>query len=219
VIRVDDEDKSVMDYKTDITGNFSFPVKPGHTYSLYASRRAYTDDSMHVTNVGTERSLVLQPILLTPIPAPVDREQRLHVLNQLKEPVRDLQAEIDALAKMVFFKTASAELSPASIRPLDEVCKYLAKYPKLTLYIEGHTDSRAPAPYNLDLSKRRAKSVRDYFIKKGFAAGRFTSEGFGLTRPIADNNTEEGRAMNRRVAIKANFHNKELFKKLSYAKL
>jgi outer membrane protein OmpA-like peptidoglycan-associated protein len=110
------------------------------------------------------------------------------------------------LAKMVFFKTASAELSPASLKPLNEVCAYLSKYPNLTLYIEGHTDSRAPAPYNLDLSKRRAKSVRDFFINKGFAAGRFTSDGFGLTRPIGDNNTEEGRAMNRRVAIKANFH-------------
>jgi outer membrane protein OmpA-like peptidoglycan-associated protein len=206
VTRIDDEDKSIMDYKTDITGNFHFPVKPGHTYSLYASRRGYTDDSMHVSNTGTERTLALQPILLTPIPVPAAPSTPTRI-EPGKEPVRDLQAEIDALAKMVFFKTASAELSPASIKPLDEVCTYLAKYPKLTLYIEGHTDSRAPAPYNLDLSKRRAKSVRDYFIKKGFAAGRFTSEGFGLTRPIADNNTEEGRAMNRRVAIKANFHN------------
>jgi outer membrane protein OmpA-like peptidoglycan-associated protein len=207
VIRVDDEDKSVMDFKTDLTGNFHFPVKPGHTYSLYASRNGYTDDSLHVKNTGTERTLALKPILLTPIPAPVPAAQPAPArVEPAKEPARDLQAEIDALAKMVFFKTASAELSPASIKPLDEVCKYLAKYPNLTLYIEGHTDSRAPAPYNLDLSKRRAKSVREYFIKRGFVANRFTSEGFGLTMPIADNNTEEGRAMNRRVAIKANFH-------------
>jgi outer membrane protein OmpA-like peptidoglycan-associated protein len=206
VVRIDNEDKSIIDYKTDITGNFSFPVKPGHTYSLHAMRDGYTDDSMRVTNTGTDRTMALQPLLLTPIPVPVAPPAPARVEPQ-KEPVRDLQAEIDALAKMVFFKTASAELSPASIKPLDEVCKYLSKYPKLTLYIEGHTDSRAPAPYNLDLSKRRAKSVRDYFIKKGFAGSRFTSEGFGLTRPIADNNTEEGRAMNRRVAIKANFHN------------
>ncbi|MES2332963.1 MAG: OmpA family protein [Bacteroidota bacterium] len=204
VLLRDDETKTIIDSViTDITGNFHFPVRPGRAYSLLGSRIQYTDDSLHVPNTGTEKILVLQPLLLTPIPvvappAPVEK---------VKPPVvPDLQAEIDALAKMVFFKTASAELSPASIKPLDEVCKYLAKYPKLTLYIEGHTDSRAPAPYNLDLSKRRAKSVREYFIKKGFAPGRFTSEGFGLTRPIGDNNTEEGRAMNRRVAIKANFH-------------
>lgn len=205
VVRIDNEDRSIIDYKTDITGNFSFPVKPGHTYSLYASRNGYTDDSMRVSNTGTERTMALQPLLLTPIPVTVPPPVTARVETP-KDQVRNLQAELDSLAKMVFFKTASAELSPASIRPLDEVCKYLAKYPKLTLYIEGHTDSRAPAPYNLDLSKRRAKSVRDYFVKKGFAAGRFTSEGFGLTRPIADNDTEEGRAMNRRVAIKANFH-------------
>ncbi|MES2374118.1 MAG: OmpA family protein [Bacteroidota bacterium] len=202
VIRVDDEDKSAIEYKTDITGNFTFPVRPGHAYSLYASHRDFRNDYMHIDNTGTERTLSLQSILLTPHPAPIIPAR----VEQAKEPVRDLQAEIDALAKMIFFKTASAELSPASIKPLDEVCKYLAKYPKLTLYIEGHTDNRAAAPYNLDLSKRRAKTVKDYFIKKGFAESRFTSEGFGLTRPIADNETEEGRAMNRRVSIKVNFH-------------
>jgi outer membrane protein OmpA-like peptidoglycan-associated protein/tetratricopeptide (TPR) repeat protein len=220
VIRIDDEDKSLVDFMTDLTGNFHFPVKPGHTYTLYASRRGYTDDSMHVTNTGTERVLALQPLLLTPIPVPpvvekdrdgdgvpdaVDKcpdEKGLKSNNGCP----DLQAEIDKLAKMVFFKTASADLSAASNKPLNEVCAYLAKYPNLTLYIEGHTDSRAPALYNLDLSRRRAKSVKDYFIKKGFSASRFTAEGFGLTRPIADNNTEEGRAQNRRVAIKANFH-------------
>lgn len=219
----DEEEKVVIDsFTTDLTGNFHFPVKPNRAYTLLASRNGYIEDSLKIPDAGVQRKLVLEPILLTPIvtPAPPvvdtdkdgdgvpDSKDRCPDVKGPKENngCPDVQKEIDALAKMVFFKTASAELSPASIKPLDEVCKYLAKYPNLTLYIEGHTDSRAPAPYNLDLSKRRAKSVRDYFIKKGFAANRFASEGFGLTRPIADNNTEEGRAMNRRVAIKANFH-------------
>lgn len=219
----DEETKTVVDsFTTDITGNFSFPVKPLHAYTLLASRNGYIEDSLKVPNTGTETTLALQPILLTPVVAPQaappvldkdgdgvpDNKDKCVDVKGPKETdgCPDIQAEIDKLAKMVFFKTASAELSPASLKPLNEVCAYLAKYPNLTLYIEGHTDSRAPAPYNLDLSKRRAKSVRDYFIRKGFAATRFASEGFGLTRPIGDNNTEEGRAMNRRVAIKANFH-------------
>jgi outer membrane protein OmpA-like peptidoglycan-associated protein/tetratricopeptide (TPR) repeat protein len=221
----DEETKLVIDsFTTDITGNFSFPVKPSHEYTLLASRNGYIEDSLKVPNTGTERTLELKPILLTPIVAPQpqtpppagdrdgdgvpDNKDKCADEKGTKENngCPDIQAEIDKLAKMVFFKTASAELSPASLKPLNEVCAYLTKYPNLTLYIEGQTDSRAPAPYNLDLSKRRAKSVRDFFIKKGFAAGRFTSEGFGLTRPIGDNATEEGRALNRRVAIKANFH-------------
>lgn len=222
VLLRDEEGKKIIDsVVTDITGNFSFPVRPNHAYTLLASRNGYIEDSLKVPNAGMERTLALQPVLLTPIVAPqpqvVEKDKDGDGVPDAKDKCPDakgdknnngcpdVQAEIDALAKMVFFKTASAELSPASLKPLNEVCAYLAKYPNLTLYIEGHTDSRAPAPYNLDLSKRRAKSVRDYFIRKGFAASRFTSEGFGLTRPIADNNTEEGRAMNRRVAIKANF--------------
>lgn len=225
VLLRDEEDKKIIDsVVTDVTGNFSFPVKPNRAYTLLASRNGYIEDSLKVPNAGVERTLALQPILLTPIVAPQppavekekdrdgdmvpDTKDKCPDVKGTKENngCPDVQAEIDKLAKMVFFKTASAELSPASIKPLNEVCAYLSKYPNLTLYIEGHTDSRAPAPYNLDLSKRRAKSVRDYFVKRGFAANRFTSEGFGLTRPIADNNTEEGRAMNRRVAIKATFH-------------
>jgi outer membrane protein OmpA-like peptidoglycan-associated protein/tetratricopeptide (TPR) repeat protein len=226
VLMRDEETKLVVDsFVTDLTGNFSFPVKPSHQYTLLASRNGYIEDSLAV-KTATDRELALQPILLTPIVAPQPQSQQAppqadkdgdgvpdskDKCIDVKGPKEnngcpDIQAEIDALAKMVFFKTASAELSPASLKPLNEVCAYLSKYPNLTLYIEGHTDSRAPAPYNLDLSKRRAKSVRDFFINKGFAAGRFTSDGFGLTRPIGDNNTEEGRAMNRRVAIKANFH-------------
>jgi outer membrane protein OmpA-like peptidoglycan-associated protein/tetratricopeptide (TPR) repeat protein len=224
ILRSDEEDKPVIDsFVTDITGNFHFPVKPGSAYTLLFTRIGYYEDSIHVPNTGTEKLLTLQNMLLTPIPVPapppvveMDRDgdgvpDAVDKCPDVKGPKSnngcpDVQAEIDALAKMVFFKTASAELSAASMKPLNEVCAYLSKYPNLTLYIEGHTDSRAPAPYNLDLSKRRAKSVRDYFIAKGFAADRFSSAGFGLTRPIADNSMEEGRAMNRRVAIKANFH-------------
>jgi outer membrane protein OmpA-like peptidoglycan-associated protein len=224
LLRADDDEQTIIDsFVTDITGNFHFPVRPGRSYTLLTSRHGYIEDSMKVVTAGTESRLALQPILLAPVALPIipttpvegdrdgdgvpDAKDKCPDTKGLKDKngCPDLQAEIDALAKMVFFKTASAELLPASVKPLNEVCAYLAKYPNLTLYIEGHTDSRAPAPYNLDLSKRRAKSVKEYFIKKGFGAGRFVSEGFGLTRPIADNTSEEGRAMNRRVAIKADF--------------
>ncbi len=224
VIRSKDEEEPTIDSLiTDITGNYTFPVKPGRTYTLHYTRNEYYPDSLTIPDSGKERTLALQPMLLKPIvtelpPVPVETDRDKDTVPDSKDKCPDvkglvsnfgcpdIQAEIDALAKMVFFKTASAELSPAAIKPLNEVSAYLTKYPNLTLYIEGHTDNRASAPYNKDLSQRRAKSVNDFFVKKGFAASRFSSAGFGLERPIADNNTDEGRAMNRRVAIKANFN-------------
>ncbi len=226
IIRSVEEDKPVVDsFITDLTGNFHFPVKPGRTYTLAFSRNGYIDTAYQLPEVNTkERELALEPTLLTPVVRPLapvvekDRDK-----DGVTDPVDrcpdvpgiqenfgcpDVQARINELAKMVFFKTASAELSPVAIKPLNEISDIMAQYPWITLSIEGHTDSRASAPYNLDLSNRRAASVRMFFIKRGLAANRFTSIGYGLTRPIADNNTEEGRALNRRVAMKADFHSK-----------
>jgi outer membrane protein OmpA-like peptidoglycan-associated protein len=67
----------------------------------------------------------------------------------------------------------------------------------------GHTDSQGSAPYNLDLSQRRAAAVYLWLIQHGIDSGRLRSDGRGLMEPIADNETETGRALNRRVEVKA----------------
>jgi OOP family OmpA-OmpF porin len=72
----------------------------------------------------------------------------------------------------------------------------------LRLRIEGHTDNVGKAAYNLELSKRRAESVKTYLVSKfQLDASRLTTEGFGDTRPIAKNDTDQGRAQNRRVEL------------------
>ena len=68
--------------------------------------------------------------------------------------------------------------------------------------LSGHTDSIGTEKYNQALSERRVNSVRDYIVAKGVDAGRVSGQGFGETKPIADNKTKEGRAKNRRVEIK-----------------
>ena len=79
----------------------------------------------------------------------------------------------------------------------------LAKNPQLKhVRVEGHTDNRGTAPYNLDLSKRRAASVVDYLVQHGIARNRLLSAGYGFERPIADNATALGRAKNRRVEFR-----------------
>ena len=79
------------------------------------------------------------------------------------------------------------------------------KHPEYDLAIEGHTDSQGDDAMNLDLSKRRAKRAMDYLISKGISKDRLSSEGFGETRPVADNSTSEGRAQNRRVEFRIVF--------------
>ena len=199
---LDPENPFVDSVVTDLTGNFHFPVKPSRAYTLQFTRKGYYDDSMPVPNTGSARVLHLPDELMTPIPVPPAPVEKVTVSAK----VPDIQARLNELFKMVYFKTASAELSPVALKPLNEAADIIKDFPNLTLYIEGHTDNRAGAAYNKDLSQRRAASVKAFFVKKGFNANRFTTAGFGLERPIADNNTEDGRALNRRVSVSATFH-------------
>jgi len=74
-------------------------------------------------------------------------------------------------------------------------------YPIHLVEIAGHTDSVGDVDYNVKLSKRRASSVKQYLIKKGIDPSKVVTKGYGLTEPVADNETEEGRAKNRRVEL------------------
>lgn len=104
--------------------------------------------------------------------------------------------------KGINFETNSARILPGSFALLDEAVAVLNEYKDVRLEISGHTDSRGPDAYNLDLSQKRADSVRYYFIQKGIDANRLTSVGHGEGRPLADNMTRSGRAANRRTEFR-----------------
>ena len=102
----------------------------------------------------------------------------------------------------ITFATGKATLAPASMQVLGEVAKLLAANPDLKLRIEGHTDNAGKAKDNLALSKKRAGSVRDWLMKApGVKGGNLTTEGFGDSKPVEGNDTEDGRAKNRRVEL------------------
>jgi len=102
------------------------------------------------------------------------------------------------------FDTNKANIKPEFDGELKKVGDFLNEFPKAKGAIEGHTDNVGDKASNLKLSQRRAASVRDYIIKKfGIAPERIDAKGYGLAKPVADNKTKEGRAMNRR--IEANF--------------
>ena len=99
----------------------------------------------------------------------------------------------------VNFEFNSAELTAGAKEILMKVVRTLKDYAEMTLMIKGHTDSVGSDEYNLGLSDRRANSVRQYLVNQGIDPSRLSSKGYGEAEPIAPNNTDEGRAKNRRI--------------------
>jgi outer membrane protein OmpA-like peptidoglycan-associated protein len=110
--------------------------------------------------------------------------------------------EKPVVLKGVNFEYDKAVLLVESTQILDRVATSLLAHPDVNIEVGGHCDSDGSNEYNLKLSDRRAKAVRDYLIKKGVPATQMTARGYGETEPIADNATVEGRASNRRVELK-----------------
>ncbi|PLX14496.1 MAG: hypothetical protein C0597_09950 [Marinilabiliales bacterium] len=114
--------------------------------------------------------------------------------------------KIDVGAKMIlnniFFETNKATIKEESTAELERVAKLLKENPTIRLEISGHTDNVGSYRANQKLSESRAKSVVDYLIQQGVAAGRLEYKGYSFNQPVADNNTAEGRARNRRVEFK-----------------
>jgi OmpA-OmpF porin, OOP family len=118
-------------------------------------------------------------------------------------PLVTLESDRVRLKGSVHFDTDKAIIKPDSFGLLDEVVGVLAGHPELHhVRVEGHTDNRGTAPYNLDLSRRRAASVVEYLVQHGIARKRLVSAGYGFERPVADNATALGRAKNRRVEFR-----------------
>ena len=109
---------------------------------------------------------------------------------------------LEEAIKVVEFETAKATLLPASLPTLNEVARLMKKYPGYNLQIDGHTDNTGDDKLNLKLSEDRAKTCYDYLAGKGVEARRMKYAGYGESRPIGDNNTAEGRELNRRVEFK-----------------
>lgn len=106
------------------------------------------------------------------------------------------------LLEPVQFETGTAEIKATSYPLLDEVVGVMTDAPDIRIAVHGHTDSRGSAAYNKELSLRRARAVVKYLIDKGVSPARLEAQGFGPDQPIASNDTDEGRATNRRVEFK-----------------
>jgi outer membrane protein OmpA-like peptidoglycan-associated protein len=118
--------------------------------------------------------------------------------NQLSQ---SLAADCHVAIYGVLFDFNKSTLQPASDGPLQQVAALMKAKPTLKIEVQGHTDNVGGDAYNQTLSEARAHSVMAWLTAHGVAASRMTAKGYGKTMPVADNNTDEGRAKNRRVEI------------------
>lgn len=101
----------------------------------------------------------------------------------------------------LLFDFNSATVKPTAAQNLTNLANSLKEYPNTDVVIVGHTDSVGTYQYNQDLSERRARAAANYLISRGVPASRIRASGLGETEPIASNDTEQGRAQNRRVEV------------------
>ena len=151
-------------------------------------------------NFGGGSKPVAEVVEAAPAPAPVAEP-----VAAAEEPVELVRVELDV--KFDFDKSSVKEESYGDIKNLAD---FMKQYPQTTTVVEGHTDSKGTDAYNQSLSERRANAVRDVLVNQyGVEAGRVNAAGYGEARPVADNATDAGRAVNRRVEAEVEAQTKQ----------
>jgi outer membrane protein OmpA-like peptidoglycan-associated protein len=138
-----------------------------------------------------------------------------HMMDKQEQEMRQALADSEAasirregnllaitLRGDVAFDHDSAIVRPGLYTEIDRIANVMLQYPDTVIRVEGHTDSTGTEEYNMDLSARRADSVKNLIVQKGVAPVRLETMAFGESSPVATNDTEAGRQMNRRVEIK-----------------
>jgi len=125
--------------------------------------------------------------------------------EEMKNELPDAKVErvgegiVVELNEKILFGFNHSDLSSQAMNNLGKAIDVFKKYPNTNIEVQGHTDSKGTDKYNQNLSVQRARNVSNYLSSNGVAASRLTIKGFGESAPKYDNNTEEGRAQNRRV--------------------
>ncbi|MFP4556284.1 MAG: OmpA family protein [Bacteroidales bacterium] len=181
---------SLIDISTDkefikkddlVDGRFLITLPTNRNYAFFVSKPNYLFYSKNFNLKGTFTA---------------DKPFRLNI------ELKPITVGETMVMRNVFFETDSYELKDESLTELNKLIDLLKLNPKMEIEVGGHTDNVGSAEYNKTLSDNRAKSVANYLTNNGIDSERITWKGYGLTKPIGDNSTEEGRAENRRTEIR-----------------
>jgi OOP family OmpA-OmpF porin len=162
-----------------VTGEYKIVLPYGQKYSVIAIAKNFIAEGGNIDLTGKVsgyKEITGKELKLAPI-----KEGTIVSLNN------------------IFFDTGKSELRPESAPELDRLVITLNEFPKMTIEMRGHTDNTGSNEINNKLSQDRADAVREYFISKGIEPDRIASKGFGEAKPVATNDTDEGRQKNRRV--------------------
>ncbi len=165
--------------QTDEDGNFLITLPIGYEYSLNINRKGYLFYSDHFS-----------------LP-----ENTTDSFFKLNVPLQPIEAGASIVLKNIFFGNNETKLQPESEAELNKIVSLLNENPNMKVQISGHTDNVGKKEANQLLSLNRAKSVVNYLVGKGITINRLLPKGFGDTKPVASNDTDEGKSLNRRTEI------------------
>lgn len=169
----------VSKLQTDEDGNYLITLPVGKDYAFNVHRNGYLFYSENYDMSGTAPDSVFTADI----------------------PMEPIEANAKVILKNVFFDTKKTDLKPESITELDNVVRLMNENPNMKIQIRGYTDNVGKPADNLILSQGRAVSVVNYLLNKGVKKERLSYKGFGETNPIATNDTEHGKALNRRTEL------------------
>jgi len=185
-VRIEDAmtGERLVSVRTGPDGRYSSPIPEGHSLRLAAINPDYVPNPAEVdAGTITSKRDVIQDLRVTSIESAIATGATFKVRN-------------------IFFDFAKADLKPESHVELDRLAALLNEYPRINVEIGAHTDAVGTDRDNQVLSENRARSVVQYLVSQGIAAERLRARGYGEQVPIATNDTDEGRALNRRVEFK-----------------
>lgn len=167
-------------YSNFVNGDYLICIPSGREYALNVSKEGYL---FHSENFSLVNYTSMQPY-------------------RLDVKLKKLKPGANVVLNNVFFNSNSFDLLPNSKAELNKLAQLMINNPNVKIEIGGHTDDVGNDAANLTLSENRAKSVVAFLVKNGISEDRVSAKGYGETMPIAENNSEEGRAKNRRTEFK-----------------
>ena len=169
----------VSKLQTDEDGNYLVTLPVGKDYAFNVKRKGYLfySENYNISNTAPDSTF------------------------EADIPLQPIEANAHIILKNVFFDTKKIDLKTESITELDNVVRFMNENPTMKILISGYTDNVGKPADNLTLSKGRAVAVVNYLVNKGIKNERLSFKGNGETNPVADNNTESGRALNRRTEL------------------
>jgi len=177
-----EKNEIVMEAKSDkVSGEFLVCIPTDNDYALNVSKEGYLFYSDNFSLKGVHE--ITDPFI------------KDVALNAIKPGEK-------IILRNIFYATDSYELMDKSVAELDKLTKFLEENPDLEIEISGHTDNVGTNEYNLTLSEKRAQSVVEFLVEQGISIERLTYKGYGEEQPVDTNETDEGRANNRRTEIK-----------------